>query len=130
MGRDAELAGDGPFAGRDGGGAGAGGDVVGDSGAGELGADLVFEAGGGLVITLAAADDEAEFDAEAEVGRLDALGFLAPVVVGASSVVVRLGFLVAVVDTAVTAGLGGHKGDVRHGGQLPVGKGLLSGIGM
>jgi hypothetical protein len=32
-------------------------------------------------------------------------------------VVVRLGLLVAIVETAVAAGLGGHKGDVRHGGQ-------------
>jgi hypothetical protein len=65
----------------------------------------------------AAADHEAELDAEAEVGRLDALGFLAAVMVGAGLVVVRLGLLVAIVETAVAAGLGGHKGDVRHGGQ-------------
>jgi hypothetical protein len=31
--------------------------------------------------------------------------------------VAGLGLFAAIVETAVAAGLGGHKGDVRHGGR-------------
>lgn len=91
--------------------------MVWDTGAGELFADLVFEAGHGLVVVFPAADDEAELDAEAEVGGLYAWRVLTPAMMGADragSVVVRLGFIVA---TDVAARLRCHKGEVRHGGQ-------------
>ena len=87
--------------------------MVGDAGAGQLGADLVFEAGHGLVVTLAAADDEAELDAEAEVGGLRALGCLVPFLVG-DSPVARWGF---VVTPAEVFRLRGDEGEVRHGGR-------------
>ena len=124
---DAEFRSDGPFVGREGRGGAAARRVVGDAGARELVADLVFERGRVGVVAAPAADDEAQLDAEAEVGD----GWLGlDDDYGASTVVVAMvgpgtgrGVVRPVRPVPVPAGgLISREAEVRHGGYENVDK--------
>ncbi len=106
---DGQLGGDAPLAGRDRVGPVAR-DVVGNAGAGQLGADLVLESRGGLVVALAAAENEAEGDAEEKVRDVAGRGRWPLANVGAGTPV-GLGLIVA------SKGGLGRVDEVRHGGQ-------------